>query len=268
MKDENIELIDYFHVIWKWKRMIILVTFFCMVAAGLVSIILPKVYESSINIKIAMVAGNLIDTVPNIKALIASNAFLKVIIRENNLDMKPEELNIKFLADPNAYILIISLESKNPEMGKRLLKSTFNKLKSLYQEKFDEAYKINLSMEEDLKIQIERINIEINHLKYSIETIQNKPNIDAPAVILLEANLNGREYQLSDLKRRYRDFKDANSSLKTEDFKQIGEIFHSEDPIKSQILQNIIIAGFAGFTLTIILAFLVNYVRQSTQKRN
>ena len=40
--DDEIELIDYLRVLWKWKWLIIMITFVCMVAAGVVSFMMPK----------------------------------------------------------------------------------------------------------------------------------------------------------------------------------------------------------------------------------
>jgi len=43
--DGEIELIDLLRVLWKWKWMIILTTFVCMLAAGVVSFMMPKIYS-------------------------------------------------------------------------------------------------------------------------------------------------------------------------------------------------------------------------------
>lgn len=48
MRDDSVELIDYLRVIRKRKGLIIIGTFVCMVAAGAVSFMLPKVYETSV----------------------------------------------------------------------------------------------------------------------------------------------------------------------------------------------------------------------------
>ena len=49
--DDEIQLIDYLRVIWKWKWLIILGTFVCMVVAAAVSFNMPKIYEVSIAIE-------------------------------------------------------------------------------------------------------------------------------------------------------------------------------------------------------------------------
>ena len=48
MARENTELIDYLGVIWKWKLLIILITVVCAITSGVVSFVLPQIYQSSV----------------------------------------------------------------------------------------------------------------------------------------------------------------------------------------------------------------------------
>jgi len=43
--DDEIELMDYLRVIWKWKYLIVAGTLVCAVAAGVISFSIPKVYR-------------------------------------------------------------------------------------------------------------------------------------------------------------------------------------------------------------------------------
>ncbi len=47
MAQENTELIDYLGVIWKWKLLIVLITVVCAITSGVISFVLPKIYQSS-----------------------------------------------------------------------------------------------------------------------------------------------------------------------------------------------------------------------------
>ena len=49
MSDE-INLMDYIQVIRKRKWLIILGTIICMVVAGVVSLLMPKIYEAIVNV--------------------------------------------------------------------------------------------------------------------------------------------------------------------------------------------------------------------------
>jgi len=47
MAQENTELIDYLGVIWKWKLLIVLIAVVCAITSGVISFVLPKIYQSS-----------------------------------------------------------------------------------------------------------------------------------------------------------------------------------------------------------------------------
>ena len=53
MEEDTIELIDYLRVIWKWKWIIIIGTFVCIVATGAVSFLLPKSYQASVTFMVS-----------------------------------------------------------------------------------------------------------------------------------------------------------------------------------------------------------------------
>ena len=42
---DEIELIEYLKVIWKWKYLILVGTIICVMTAGVVSILMPKTYR-------------------------------------------------------------------------------------------------------------------------------------------------------------------------------------------------------------------------------
>ncbi|GAI42604.1 unnamed protein product, partial [marine sediment metagenome] len=55
MVQENTELIDYLGVIWKWKLLIILIAVVCAITSGVVSFVLPKIYQSSAILEVGRV---------------------------------------------------------------------------------------------------------------------------------------------------------------------------------------------------------------------
>ena len=58
MPEEEVELYDYLKVISKRKWLIIAGTLVCVFIAGIVSLLLPKVYETTLNLKIGKVWDN------------------------------------------------------------------------------------------------------------------------------------------------------------------------------------------------------------------
>jgi len=55
MVQENTELIDYLGVLWKWKLLIVLIAVVCAVTSGVISFVLPKIYQSSAILEVGRV---------------------------------------------------------------------------------------------------------------------------------------------------------------------------------------------------------------------
>ena len=102
--EDEIELIDILHVIWKWKYFIVGGTLACAIVAMVISLILPKIYRIEMIIRPGILSfaedgeSVFIDTPDNIKALIETGAFSKKILdnldESNTFDL-PGELHFK-----------------------------------------------------------------------------------------------------------------------------------------------------------------------------
>ena len=127
--DDEIQLIDYLRVIWKWKWLIILGTFLCMVVAGMVSFNMPKIYEVSMTIEPGIIGvksdGRFIylDSRDNIEGKIKGGLFNRRI--QEVLNINPLETDIKFEVRPQkgTNFIKVTSEWKDPEVefGKKAL---------------------------------------------------------------------------------------------------------------------------------------------------
>ena len=127
--DDEIQLIDYLRVIWRWKWLIILGTFLCMVVAGVVSFNMPKIYEVSIAIEPGIIGvdkdGKFIylDSRDNIEGKIKGGLYNRRI--QKALNINPLKTDIKFEVRPQkgtSFIKVKSEWKKNEvEFGKKAL---------------------------------------------------------------------------------------------------------------------------------------------------
>jgi len=98
--EDEVQLIDYLRVIWKWKWLIILGTFGCMVVAGVVSFNMPKIYEVSMALEPGIIGLDTygkflyIDALTNIEGKVKGGTYNKRIQKELNIN--PLETSIKF----------------------------------------------------------------------------------------------------------------------------------------------------------------------------
>ncbi|MBC8434428.1 MAG: hypothetical protein H8D96_21175 [Desulfobacterales bacterium] len=152
--DDEIELMDYLLVIWKWKWRIILITFVCMVAAGVVSFNMPRIHEVSMIIEPAVIGmqenGNplFLDLV-NMKGKIENGLYNTRILNRLNINPRLTQLGFKVVNPKNTKLIKISSEWEQDKI------STGTKiLAQLAAEMAYDAEKALQSKKEDLDMQI------------------------------------------------------------------------------------------------------------------
>ena len=143
--EDEVQLIDYLRVIWKWKWLIILGTFLCMVVAGVISFNMPKIYEVSMTIEPGIIGVNgdgrfiYLDSRDNIEGKIKGGSYNNRI--QKALHINPLEKDIKFETSPQKGTNIIEItsewEENKIELGLRALEQLAVFLCKGYEKIFD-----------------------------------------------------------------------------------------------------------------------------------
>ena len=274
---EEVELIDYLRVIWKWKWQIVLGTFACILAAGVISWILPPSYQTELILKIGQVGmvdvrGELqeimVEDANNVKARLTSESFILSIIEKNQLELEPKDLKAKAevvskeVRGGETNLVRFSIRARSPEEVVSLINSIAEGIIARHRKKFNEAMKINFLRQEELKEQIASIEEGIRELRESISHIQKSPRVDAPAVILLQANLAGKEMSLSGLKGMYRKVQLANSPISSENTEVSDPTIKPRGPVSPKKLLNMTVAAVVGLMAAMMLAFFLEYLQK------
>ncbi|MDL2124736.1 MAG: Wzz/FepE/Etk N-terminal domain-containing protein [Deltaproteobacteria bacterium] len=114
--DDEIELIDLLRVLWKWKWMIILITLVCIVAAGVVSFMMPKIYKVSTAIEPGIIGMEengspiYLDSAGNMKAKIESGVYNSQILKNLNIDSRKIQIKFKVTNPKSTDLIKISSE--------------------------------------------------------------------------------------------------------------------------------------------------------------
>jgi len=96
----EVDLMEYLKVLWKWKYLIIFGTLICAVVAGAVSLLLPRVYETTEIIEVGKVVGSSLADVNSVKIIMESESFVSEVIQALNLNecviigVKPEQYTL------------------------------------------------------------------------------------------------------------------------------------------------------------------------------
>jgi LPS O-antigen subunit length determinant protein (WzzB/FepE family) len=128
--EDEIELIDLFRVVWKWKYLITGGTIVCAIAALVISLMLPKIYRIETLMQPGVLRINedgssvFIDTPDNIKALIENGIFDFKILSNLNNSMGSDvsnALNIKVTLARSSNSLKIYYETSQIDRGIEIL---------------------------------------------------------------------------------------------------------------------------------------------------
>jgi len=172
--DDEINLIDYLKVLWKWKWMIIGGTLICAIVAAVISFQMPKIYSIDMVLKpgiFGVKKGNKffeIDSADNLKTLIESGVFDNNILESNkNFSSKniSELLNFKVTVPKGTKNLKISYETSDVEVGRNILKSLGSLLLARYNS-------LVHSYMNERKAEIDTFNTYEENIKYAKKRIK------------------------------------------------------------------------------------------------
>jgi len=249
--DDEVQLIDYLRVIWRWKWLIILGTFLCMVVAAVVSFNMPKIYEVSMTIESGIIGVNkdgefiYLDSQHNIAGKIKGGLYNRRI--QKALNINPLETGIKFevgLQKGTSFIKVKSEWGKNEvEFGKKTLVHLVAAISKEYenvvqQRKGDYEKQILIKQnqikenEATLKIIQDRekeLLQEIKNVKDNTERIvqernnilQHKGNADDISLLIYSTTIQQNVAYFNQLSNQINDIrtKKERASMKTENLK-------------------------------------------------
>jgi len=203
-REKEIELTDYLNVLWKRKWLIIIPTFFCAMAAGVISFLLPPVWEVDAVIQVSTFitpTGEgqynevLLINPKNMANQINRESYNHLIAAELNLDaaelarLKGENIDTKLVR--------ISIKTKEVEKAKRILPALVNHLKRELDNAADnEIQKIDSQVKSK---EIEKLKIE-----EVIDVYTNKLNIIKQRKKEIEKEMSDTRKRIEELEKELR----------------------------------------------------------------
>ena len=186
--ENEIELIDYLNILWKRKWLIIIPTFILVVAVGIWSFFLPKIYEVDavllpsklfVQTDQGKFEENIIVDPKQISEQINEASYNHLIAAELNLKMKGfPKLKAENIKDTN--LVRVSLREQDAEKAKSILLSLFNHLKTdldiktdVESKGVDTQIKSKRNMIKSKEVEIKDKENDIKLKKISIEDRKN-----------------------------------------------------------------------------------------------
>ena len=188
--EDEIELMDYLKVLWKWKYLILLGTLTCAVIAAIVSFNLTKIYE----VKMVVSPGILkigedgkrlyIDSLQNIQTMIESGSFNEQILKGMDKPAEgdlPGDLGFKVATPKGLNALNISYQTADRKQGLQILSALSDSL----QEKFKTVVSY---YQQEYEMQMDQKSNELGKLDSNISNVK--------------AGIKTRELEIKDLNQR------------------------------------------------------------------
>lgn len=283
MNQEEIELSVYINILWKRRRLIIGGVLICMLLAWPMSLLIPKVYETSLFLEVGQVWEKPLDDTYRVAEIINSEPFLDKIRERTHFPMTASEMrrhgiitartvegNKKAVMVIPSLVEIVSRDGA-PEKTIDLAQAAADLLIQEHKNRFDALMKEYGNYESNLEEQSGKVQKEIEELDALLKRQRTNPQVNAPAVILLQAQLEQKQSQLLGYVRELRDVRISNrSNTRTENTRVIYPPILPIDYVSPKIVQNVVIAGVAGITILILLVFLlesINKMKEDLNKR-
>ena len=171
--EDEIELIDYLRVMWKWKWLIVGGTVLCILAASAYAFTSPvvKMYKVSALIEIDPEAK--LDPSDKIKSMIEYGIFNQQVLKElSKLQGRgisnPESLAFEVAIPKGLDVLDIAYKTQDPDLGKAVLNSLVKQLEHEYSQKTRYQFEKKLSEISMQIFKVEALNEEIRLVKNRI----------------------------------------------------------------------------------------------------
>lgn len=268
MPEEEVELYDYLKVIGKRKWLIIIGTLVCVLAAGLVSLRLSKVYETTLDIRIGKVWGTFLEDPHLVSETIKSKSFLAKVINKLNLELSSHGLKGTVKASIIKDNLIrLTVEADSPAKTVKIIDAMANLILENHRDKYDKAMAFYYQYEEDLTSQIAKVESRVTEMETTLFRLQKNPQTNAPAVILLQAQLEQKETQLISFIRELRDVRVKNySEMNSEMTRVENPPIPPINPVAPKKRQIVLIALVLGAIASLFMAFSLEYLEKMSRK--
>ncbi|MBU1904877.1 MAG: hypothetical protein KJ573_14955, partial [Proteobacteria bacterium] len=213
--EDEIELMDYLKVIWKWKYLILIGTLVCVIGAAVVSLNMTKVYGITTILQPGMLKttddGKIIpiDSALNVKALIDTKAFNGQVatgIKSSGEQKAPDTADFKVTIPKGSNALDILYETPYVDVGLQIVKNLNNALLARYGKliaQFKQQYDMDILSK---KAELSRLEEKVNGKRNAIYTTEAgyKAAIEqnANSISSIDAKIESGKNQIKNLEQK------------------------------------------------------------------
>ena len=246
---DEIDLMDYVKVLLKRKWLILVMFLGAVIAAGVFSFLMPKIYKIDTSLEIGQIAGGVVEAPGQVVEKIKGDVY-GIFVREKLQIPEEKYPKIKIENPKGTNLITLVIESAKPPESKNILEEVNNLIIAEHQEKIKTKKEL---IEQDIKTtedkiklvesDIEKTKNKTRPIDEDIERIENKienaneekknleAKIEALEKVLVYEQTPGTQFALFDTKEKLANKKQEIENL----YLTINSLKRSKEDLEVQI---------------------------------
>jgi uncharacterized protein involved in exopolysaccharide biosynthesis len=278
---EEVELLDYWNAIRRSWWLIVSGTVACALTAFVVSLVLTKTYVTTIDLIIGEVWNTPIEDPYRVAESVNSKPFLaKTKEKVPDLLETVDEMDARQMVSAQtveggtgpsgkkAILVKVTTKGRTPKQAVDLARGVADLIIQEYQSRYEQTLAQYKTYEKDLDSQIGALRRDIGDLELILKKQRESPSTSAPAVILLQAQLEQKQTQLLNFVRELRDVKINNfSETRTSETRVVLPPVLPERKSSPKTTVIVLVATALGFLFTLAIVFFIDYLDRAKRRR-
>ena len=250
-------------LVWQYKRSILLATLVAAALAWTVSLFIKPVYEAEVNLQVGKASGGDLEDNFQVVGRLGSQA-LKSEFPDEYREFRSRVIRVDPV-DPSlkgqpAYLKIVAL-GRTREAAADLARRVAERIIEQHGPLYEAARNAHEQYTETLAAQIDASRREIARMEETLRSLGKSPGVSAPAVLLLQAQIEERQSQIVDLAAKLRDAR-IQQSNQTRPTRMLAPPFVPDSPIWPKRTVIVVVASGLAFLVAVLMVVLGGQARR------
>lgn len=273
---DELDLARFLLVIWKRRGVFACGMVACAALAAAYWFLAPPAFEAHVLVRVGRVWGEPVENVYQLSEVMNSDSFLERVREKAQVERSVKDLrddkalratvvgNTNAPPDQTTGLVRVVTRARTPGECVRLAQTAGAITIENHLPRYEEMIGRYREYETKLTVQSGNVEREIAQLENLVRAQSEKPDVDAPAVILLQAQLEQKHVQLVGIERELRDVRVKNSSkTMSENTKAVAAPVLPERPTNPGLPLCLLIAVVGGVVPVVALTFFLEYFEKA-----
>jgi uncharacterized protein involved in exopolysaccharide biosynthesis len=261
----EIEVSDYFKIIWKRKWLILFGTLLVVAIAAVASFVLPKTYETVGYLRVGKIAGRFIESPVAVRAQITSTPYTEMYIESKGLDLLKSDFKLRVDAGPRIEIIRFIASGPSREIVQDFLRFVVDDTVSSHTKTYEEVQGLKDQRETELTSQMSYLEGRIAEMREVLQDQRSRGGRRTSELLVLEGAIIGMEAQLSQLKDSYTDLMLRSVTMESNETKLLS--FNAPaHPARPNLKLNLFVGLFLGLMIFLAISLFLEYYKREDKE--